>query len=209
MTESGAAPRPPRSRRNPSQIAIALAVTVVLVFGSWLIGGRQGFDAIGRSGMNAKLLPRVGEVAPDLQAWTLVEGEGEGTVEPRLVALSDYAGQPIWLNFWGSWCQPCRAEMPELIAAYAQLEGSGMVMLAISLDEPIEDAYLYAVRNQANFMILSDHNRSLTGQNYQISNFPTHIFIDATGIVRSVQLAPLSVESALAAADAALNPPIT
>lgn len=191
---------PPRSFRR---IALALTVTLALVFGAWLIGGRQGFDSIGAGGKNAKLLPRVGEVAPDVQAYRVND-----SLELELVSLSDYAGQPVWLNFWGSWCQPCRAEMPDLIEANRQLEGTGIVMLAISLDEPIEDAYLYAAQNDANFIILSDPNRQFVGQTYQINNFPTHVFIDAAGVVRSVQLAPLSVEAALAATDLAINPPV-
>ncbi len=189
---------PGRSRR----IALSLAIALVLVLAAWVVGGRQDFSSIGDGGKNAKLLPRVGEVAPNVQAYRL-----NSQLELETVSLSDYAGQPVWLNFWGSWCQPCRAEMPELKEAYAQLEGTGIVMLAISLDEPIEDAYLYAAQNGVSFMILSDPARQLVGQTYQINNFPTHIFIDAQGIVQDVQLAPLSVQQALASAQLAINPP--
>lgn len=174
----------------------------MLVLAAWVVGGRQDFSSIGDGGKNAKLLPRVGDVAPNVQAYRL-----NSQLELETVSLSDYAGQPVWLNFWGSWCQPCRAEMPELKEAYAQLEGTGIVMLAISLDEPIEDAYLYAAQNGVSFMILSDPARQLVGQTYQINNFPTHIFIDAQGIVQDVQLAPLSVQQALASAQLAINPP--
>jgi hypothetical protein len=55
-------------------------------------------------------------------------------------------------------------------------------------------------------MILSDPTREHIGKNYQINNFPTHIFIDAQGIVRDVQLTPLSVAQALKSADLALHP---
>ena len=183
------------------RIVLALAVALTLVAGAWLVGDRQGFSSIGSGGTNAKLLPRVGEVAPDVQAYQLNE-----QLQPELVSLSDYRGQPVWLNFWGSWCQPCRAEMPDLKEAYQKLQGTGIIMLAISLDEPIEDAFLYAARNQVTFVILSDPTREHVAKSYQINNFPTHIFIDAQGIVRSVQLAPLSVEQALESADTALHP---
>jgi peroxiredoxin len=192
---------PLNDRARFTRIALALAVTLVLVAGAWVVGGREGFTNIGGGGVNAKFLPRVGEVAPDLQAYRL-----NAQLQPELVSLSDFKGQPVWLNFWASWCQPCRAEMPELKEAYQQLEGSGIVMLAISLDEPIEDAYLYAAQNQVTFMILSDPTREHVGSSYQINNFPTHIFIDAQGIVRDVQLTPLSVAQALKSADLALHP---
>jgi cytochrome c biogenesis protein CcmG/thiol:disulfide interchange protein DsbE len=183
------------------RIALALAIALVLVAGAWVVGGRQDFSSIGRGGTNAKLLPRVGDVAPDVQAFRLTE-----SLDLELVSLSDFRGQPVWLNFWGSWCQPCRAELPELKEAYAQLEGRGIVMLAISLDEPIEDAYLYAANNDVKFNVLSDPNRDYVSASYQINNFPTHIFIDATGIVRDVQLKPLTVEQAIASAEAAISP---
>ena len=201
QADSSLAPSQPT--RSIGRILMALGITFALVLGAWLIGGRQGFDDLGSGGKNARMLPRVGEVAPELQAYRIND-----SLELVLVSLSDYAGKPIWINFWGSWCQPCRAEMPDLIEAQKQLEGSGIVMLAISLDEPIEDAYLYAAQNRANFIILSDPNRQYVGENYQINNFPTHIFIDASGIVREVQLAPLSVDAALAAAEKAINPEV-
>lgn len=183
------------------RIMLALAVAAILVAGAWVVGDHQGFSSIGGGGTNAKLLPRVGEVAPDVQAYRL-----NAQLEPELVSLSEFQGQPVWLNFWASWCQPCRAEMPDLKAAYQQLEGTGIVMLAISLDEPISDAYLYAAQNQVSFMILSDPTREFVSKSYQINNFPTHIFIDAQGIVRSVQLAPLSTQQALDSAYAAIHP---
>jgi peroxiredoxin len=184
-----------------TRIVLSLAVALVVIAAAWVVGGRQGYSGIGDGGRNAQLLPRVGEVAPDVQAYRLNEN-----LEPEIVSLSDYAGQPVWLNFWGSWCQPCRAEMPDLIEAYKQLEGTGIVMLAISLDEPIEDAYLYAAQNGVRFVVLNDQTRELVSQTYLINNFPTHIFIDASGIVRSVQLVGLSVEQAIASANLALYP---
>jgi cytochrome c biogenesis protein CcmG/thiol:disulfide interchange protein DsbE len=183
------------------RIALALAVAFVLVAGAWFVGGRADFATIGKGGTNAKLLPRVGDPAPELTAYRL--DESLNVVQTK---LSDYRGQPVWLNFWASWCQPCRAELPDIKAAYEQLQGTGIIMLAVSLDEPIQNAYLYAAQNNVPFVILSDPNRALVGQTYQISNFPTHIFIDATGTVRDVELAPLSTENAVAAAKKAINP---
>ncbi len=176
-------------------------MALILILAAWQVGGRQGFSGIGDGGKNMRLLPRVGEVAPDVQAYRLNEN-----LELEVVSLSDYAGQPVWLNFWGSWCQPCRAEMPDLKEAYAQLEGTGIVMLAISLDEPIADAYLYAAQNEVSFVVLSDQFRELVSKTYLIGNFPTHIFIDADGIVRDVQLTGLSVEQAVASANKAIHP---
>ena len=191
---------PADDRPKARRIALALAIALAIVLSAWVIGGRQEFSNIGGGGTNARFLPRVGEVAPDVQAYRL-----NASLEPVLVSLSDYKGHPIWLNFWGSWCQPCRAELPDIKEAYAQLEGTGIVMLAISLDEPIADAYLYAAQNDVSFVILSDPTRANVGKTYQINNFPTHIFVDAQGIVRDVQLRGLTVEQAIKSAHLAID----
>ncbi len=183
------------------RIGIALGLALALVLGAWWIGGLQDFSTIGSGGSNAKLLPRVGEKAPEMTAYRL-----DTSLNLVEVNLSDYAGQPVWLNFWASWCQPCRAELPDIMAAYELVAPQGMIMLAVSLDEPVEDAYLFAMQNGMPWVVLSDPNRALVGQTYSISNFPTHIFIDANGIVRDVELAPLSTDAAVAAAEKAINP---
>jgi peroxiredoxin len=156
----------------------------MLISGAWFIGGREGFGQIGAGGNNLRLLPRVGDPAPDFTASNAENG--------RPVRLSDYRGQSVWLNFWGSWCPPCRAEFPDIQAAYAEtLAPAGVAWLAVSLDEPAEAAASYAARNDATFTILSDPDRRLTGPVYPISNFPTHILIDRDGIVQAVVLAPI------------------
>ena len=201
MTASSAEITSHRQEPRKRQIVIALGLALALVVGAWLIGGRQDFGSIGGGGTNAKLLPRVGDVAPEMTAYGL-----DASLNLVEVKLSDYRGQPVWLNFWASWCQPCRAELPEVLAAYQHLARTGIVVLAVSLDEPITDAFLYAAQNNLPFVILSDQFRTKVGQTYLISNFPTHIFIDANGIVRDVELAPLTTEAAVKAAEKAINP---
>lgn len=99
-----------------SRVVFGLVVAVLLVGAAWLVGGRLGFDQLGQSGVNSRLLPKVGEAAPDLVA---LGADGEP------VFLSEFRGKPVWLNFWGSWCPPCRAEMPEMQAAWERLQPRG------------------------------------------------------------------------------------
>lgn len=180
------------SHRRGRGIALAFGIALVLVAGAWVVGGRQGFDRIGTGGRNLQLLPKLGEAAPDFVA---------PTVDGRLVRLSDLRGQPVWLNFWGSWCPPCRAEFPEMQAAYAsELEPAGVRLLAIALDEPPAASAGFAARNDGTFPILTDPKRTLTGAAYPIANFPTHILIDREGIVRDIVLAPIDQEQIVARA---------
>ncbi len=169
----------PRERRGRT-VALTLGVVLVLVVGAWYVGGQQGFSQIGMGGTNLRLLPKVGQPAPDFAA---------STIDGRPVRLSDYRGQPVWLNFWGSWCPPCRAEFPDLQAAYVEyMQPNGVALLAVSLDEPPQAAALFAWRNKGTFTMLSDSDRSDTAAAYPIANFPTHILIDKDGIVRDIVL---------------------
>jgi cytochrome c biogenesis protein CcmG, thiol:disulfide interchange protein DsbE len=110
------------------------------------------------------------------------------------LAYSIFRGHPVWLNFWGSWCPPCRAEMPDIEAAYEELQPRGLVWIAVSLNEPATQAAEFAARNHASILIASDPDRSDTGAAYPIANFPTHILIDKNGIVREVLIAAQSKE---------------
>ena len=166
---------------------LTISITILVIAGTWFLGERLGFDTIGGGGTNRKLLPRIGELAPDIEMTNLTDG--------RRVKLSDYRGQPVWLNFWGSWCPPCRSEFPELQAAYISvLEPEGVVFLAISLDESAEDAAGYAARNGGTFTSVSDTYCHDPGRMYPIASFPTHIFIDRDGIIRDIILAPIDRE---------------
>lgn len=170
------------ARRWPDA-CVLLVLVILFVTGAWLIGGRQGFDRVGTGGQHLQLLPKIGDPAPDIVA---------PTVAGQPVRLSDLRGQPVWLTFWGSWCPPCRSEFPEMQVAWEKaLKPNGIMLLAISLDEPAEDAAGFALRNDGTFPILTDPTRSFTGAAYPISNFPTHILIDREGIVRDIILSPI------------------
>jgi peroxiredoxin len=177
--------------RRASSAIVGLAVAVLIIAVALSIGARSGWDSIGRGGINQSLLPKVGEVAPDFETEDVFGNP---------VRLSQFRGQPVWLMFWGSWCPPCRAEFPDIQAAYAQLEPRGLRMLGVSMRETPVDAAAYAAANGATFLILSDPDERDTGSAYPIFNFPTHIFIDREGVIRSIVLEDMDTEQAVAEA---------
>lgn len=187
----------PRSSRRLLTAGLGLGLAGALSAGAWLIGGQQGFDRIGTSGINSRLLPRAGSPAPDFFALL-----GDG----RYARLLDFKGQPVWLNFWGSWCPPCRAEAPEMEAAWEELAPRGLILLAVSLDEPLAEAQNYAALNGLTYVIAGDPTRELTGDAYPIFNFPTHILIDREGLVKQVILAELNKAQIIEAAETILAP---
>jgi peroxiredoxin len=174
---------------NRRQAVVGLGVAAGIVAAAWFAGGRAGWDQIGRGGGYQSVLPKVGDPAPDFATEDVF-----GTP----VRLSDFAGRPIWLMFWGSWCPPCRAEFPDIVEAYRRVEDRGVAMLGVSLREPAIAAAAYAGQNGATFLVLSDPDGADTGAAYPILNFPTHIFIDQTGVVRSLVLEDMDTDQALA-----------
>jgi peroxiredoxin len=181
------------ARRKQALLGLAVAVAILLV--AWYVAGREGVSDLGKAGINSNLLPKVGEEAPDFVA---ISPDGQ------IVHLSDFRGQPVWLNFWGSWCPPCRAEMPDIQAAYQELQPQGLTLLAVSLGDKPSEAMNFAELNGVTFDILLDPDRSLTSPTYPIYNFPTHIFIDKDGIVRKIVLSEMSTDQAVAAAQSIL-----
>jgi peroxiredoxin len=184
------------SPRKLGPAITGLVVAAVIVAAALAIGARSGWETIGTGGVNQRLLPKVGETAPDFQTED---------VYGNPVRLSQFRGQPVWLMFWGSWCPPCRAEFPDIQAAYARLEPQGLRMLGVSLRETPADAAAYAAQNDATFLVLSDPDERDTGAVYPIFNFPTHIFIDRDGVIRSIVLEDMDTEQAVAEASRLLE----
>lgn len=181
----------PRFQSRRFTVVVGLTIALVLVAAAWYAGGRQDFNQIGAGGVNLSLLPKIGEPAPDFTT-TVIDYQGRPIAR---LSLSDLRGRPVWINFWGSWCPPCRAEMPEIQAAYEEeLKDAGVIWLAVSLDEPAVDAAEFAALNGTTFLITSDPVRADTGAGYPIVNFPTHILVDEDGIVRDIVLAAIDKE---------------
>src|SRR3954470_20996580 len=185
-----------RRQPNRTTVVVGLGLAVAIIVTAVLIGGREGWESIGEGGVNRSLLPKVGSIAPDFVTED---------VYGNPVRLSQFRGQPVWLMFWGSWCPPCRAEFPDIQAAYAQLAPRGLRMLGVSLRESPIDAASYAARNGATFLVLSDPDERDTGAAYPILNFPTHIFIDSDGIIRAVVLEDMDTQQAIDEANRLLD----
>lgn len=185
-----------RSKPSARTIVVSLLLVFGIVGGAWYLVGAQGFDELGKGGVNQALLPKPGEPAPDIVVSDILGNR---------IALSSLRGKTVWINFWGSWCPPCRAEMPEIQEAYTRLAGDDFVLMAISLKEDPRVAALYAARNDATFPIFTDQFMIDTGAAYPIYNFPTHIFIDPDGIVRHVVLSEMTADEAVAYVEQTAN----
>lgn len=118
---------------------------------------------------------------PKVEAPDFTAVDADGTE----VKLSDYVGKPIVLNFWASWCSPCKSEMPEFNAAWEELEGEVQFLMVNMTDgarETVESAREYVEGEGFTFPVLFD-TKSEAAIAYSAYSLPTTYFIDAEGYV--------------------------
>ena len=121
-------------------------------------------------------LPAVGVVAPDFASKS---------DSGRNVRLSELRGQVVLINFWASWCGPCRQELPLLNKMYTQYRAAGFVLLAVNVDDNRKDADAMLKRLDLRFPILFDSNKSVA-RLYGVDTMPATLLIDRDGRVRYV-----------------------
>jgi thiol-disulfide isomerase/thioredoxin len=123
---------------------------------------------------------QAGEPAPD---FALVLDDG------RFLNLADLQGRPVVLNFWATWCGPCRMEMPELVkAANADPD---LVVLAVDVQEAREPVEQFAAEFQMNMPIVLDAEGKVRSL-YRVPGLPTTYFVDRSGNIASVVVGPLT-----------------
>ena len=140
------------------------------------------------------------ELAPDFRLTDL---------DGRVVMLSDFRGKTVVLNFWASWCPPCREEMPEFQALWDArgAEGSDdLVVLAVNFlrDDTVGAATNFIQANDFTFPVIFDTTRGEVAARYGVRGLPATFFIDRNGIVRTTALGPVFgnlLETGIADAD--------
>jgi peroxiredoxin len=117
---------------------------------------------------------RKGDVAPDFSLPTLDGGAQ---------SLSDYKGRTVILNFWASWCGPCRAEMPDMQVVYGELREQDLVVVGVNQGEPRQQVEAFVQEFGLTFPVLLDEEQGLA-RTYGVRAFPTTFIIDGDGIIR-------------------------
>jgi peroxiredoxin len=124
--------------------------------------------------------PQQGFLAPDFELATL---QGEK------ISLGQFAGRPVLVNIWASWCPPCKAEMPDMQRIHAEYEALGLVILAVNAtnqDSP-RAAADFATQQGLTFPILMDTDGSVT-RKYAVQALPSSFFIGRDGTIRRVMI---------------------
>jgi peroxiredoxin len=110
------------------------------------------------------------------------------------VSLSEFQGQPVIVNFWATWCAPCRVEMPELQKAFDNYQDEGLIILALDQDETVDRAReFFYDEMELSFIPLLDDNSAVSTAYSSLSVLPTTYFLDPDGIVSAIHHGPLTL----------------
>jgi cytochrome c biogenesis protein CcmG/thiol:disulfide interchange protein DsbE len=160
----------PARSRSKAAIAVASVVILSIAFAIvWL--------------QSAKYEPlTVGKDAPDFSLPNL---------DDKTVKLSDYRGKVVFLNFWATWCKPCREEMPSMEVLYKNFERDGLVILAVSIDRVTtkKDIPPFVKGLSLTFPVLID-SWGQTDKRYKLMGVPETYIIDQQGVLREKVIGP-------------------
>ena len=125
---------------------------------------------------------RLGSPAPD---FTLP------SIDSTPVRLSEFKGQPVFINFWATWCVPCREEMPLMQEVYDQYRDRGLVILAVNMEEDARTVRRWVEQGGFTFTFLLDGEGEQV-KRYNVTAAPTSYFVGRDGVIRDLKLGALS-----------------
>jgi peroxiredoxin len=146
-----------------NRLLTLLAATVVL-----------GGAALTTSALAADIAP--GAAAP---AFQLMSSSG------KPLSLADLKGQVVLINFWASWCGPCRQEMPILNQLFKSYQPAGFTLIGVNVEPSATDANRFLKGTPVSFPILYDPH-SQVSQLYQVTGMPSTVILDRNGTIRYV-----------------------
>ena len=128
-------------------------------------------------------------LAPGQPAPTFIALDSEGTT----ITLQDYQGRPVIINFWATWCAPCRQEMLVLQKVYEAHKASGLAILAVSQDQQdkAETVRTYCTALGITFLPLLDPSGSIA-THYSVIFLPSTVFVHPSGAIAAVHLGPMT-----------------
>lgn len=120
--------------------------------------------------------PKIGQPAPEFSGTT---------IDGKRIELNDFKGKVVLIDFWASWCGPCREEMPFLIELYYHYHKSPFEIIAVNIDDKTENArkFMNQLSEKIYFTIVQDSKQQIPPL-YQIKGMPTSIVLDKKGIIR-------------------------
>ena len=128
--------------------------------------------------------PAVGSVAPDFELPALAAG--------HMLALAEHRGAVVYLEFWNSFCAPCRASFPKLDALRQRLPREDFEVIAVNMDPFADDARKFLEGTPVSFPVVSDASLR-TGRRFGVDVLPTGFLLDRAGVVRDIHRGELDM----------------
>ena len=154
-------------------LPLQAASLLLLALALWMIPGT-------RDSLADDARPEEGHLAPDFALKTL---------DGKTVRLSELRGKKVVLiNFWATWCPPCRSEMPTMQQIYTEYKGKGFEILAINIEPDSKDEIRDFMKElRLTFPVLLDSDMKVT-RTYRLIGLPVSMLIDRQGIIRSKEI---------------------
>ena len=147
------------------------------------IAGGAAFAAAGLCGCDSGARPgSPGNRFPDFRL---------SDIDGKVHDSKSMAGHPFLINFWATWCPPCRAEMPDLDALHKQFFARGLRVFGISIDEDIQPVREFRLRTGVSFPLIMDSGR-VFAHLLKVTSFPTSFLVSGQGTVTEVLVGPRS-----------------
>lgn len=166
------------SKRKKKRLVIRISILTVLI-------AAVAYTLYSTLTDDEKMLVKAGDKAPD---FVLTDLDGQ---QHR---LSDYEGQGVFLNFWGTWCKPCEKEMPYMENQYHEFKDQGVQTIAVNVGESDFQVRNFAEEYNLSFPVVRDAQRDVYDA-YSIGTLPTTLLISPEGEVVEVVKGELTEET--------------
>lgn len=141
--------------------------------------------------MGVATLAAAGAMTFASSAWPLAKGDSAPPCSAplldggRTIDLADYRGKVVYVDFWASWCGPCRQSFPFMNELHSELGGKGLQIIAVSVDKTADDARRFLARYPAQFATALDTSGACPAA-YGLQGMPSSFVIDRNGTVRAI-----------------------
>lgn len=149
-----------------------------------VLAGAIGFTLYNNATKENREVLQVGDPAPDFKLTDLNGEEHQ---------LSDYKGQGVFVNFWGTWCKPCEKEFPLMERQYQVYKDQGVQILAVNIAQSDFEVKQYAEQRDLTFPIVIDKNKSVM-EAYNVIPLPTTLLVNAEGNIEKIITGEMSEE---------------
>jgi cytochrome c biogenesis protein CcmG/thiol:disulfide interchange protein DsbE len=160
-------------KRSPYAIPVMLLVAALLALLVYGVAVKQGGNKYDNAVAAGQRLPATVRSSRVLNS-------------DKTTSLADYRGKVVLLNFWASWCEPCRAESPAVQRAYARYRGQGLVVLGADVDDLSSDANKFIAENKLTYPILR-YGSGNARRDFGTKQMPESFVIDRSGKVVNLQ----------------------